>query len=181
LRLSRGRLAVGSAALAAKTLPAIRTLRRLRTLTLSLKRLAAAHLRLSGTANSRGRVGLLPSVGLRPHGGLTGEARTIRSWIFGGSRAVDGLELAVALDGFVYARGLRRKRLRPRGWRALREEAVLRAHSRSNRRTDRPVRYAETIAARHDRHVTRHHVPSAQLRRAYAPYWRRATSKLFRR
>jgi hypothetical protein len=174
-------LAVGSAALAAKTLPAIRTLRRLGTLTLSLKRLAAAHLRLSRIANPCCRVGLLPNVGLRPHGGLTGEARTIRSWVFRGSRAIDGLELTVVLDRLVYVCGLIGKRLRPGGWRALRQEAVLCAHARSNHRTDRPIGYAEIIATRHDRQVARHHAAATQVRRGHAPGGPSAASKASRR
>src|SRR2546428_6032579 len=116
------------------------------------------------------QLGSPPSFRLLSRRGLTGEARTIRSRIFGGSRSVDSLELAATLDGFTYARGLRGKRLRPRGRRVPREEAVLRNHSRSKRRIDRPVRYAETIAARHDRQVAGHHVPSTQFRRRYAPY-----------
>jgi hypothetical protein len=58
---------------------------------------------------------------------------------------------------------------------------VLRTHSRSSRRTDRPIGHAKTVVAGHDREVACHHVSTAQLRRAYAPHGPRTTSEAFRR
>jgi hypothetical protein len=112
-------LTVRRAALSAKTLPAVGNLCRLRTLTLSFKRLAAAYLGLDRIANSCCRIRLRRTVHLRPRGRLAVEARAIRGGIFGAPRSINGLKLSAALDGLIYVFGLAGKRLRPRRWRAL--------------------------------------------------------------
>jgi hypothetical protein len=132
-------------------------------LTLSFQRLAAARLRLDRISNSRGRVGLLPRARLWPRGRLTCEA-AIRARIFGGSRPVDCLELSVALDRFIYACGLRRKRLRSSCRCALRQKAVRRAHSRCGCRTNGPISHTQTVTSGNHRQIARHHAPVTQVR-----------------
>ena len=95
-------MSTGTATLAAKPLPPIRTLRRLRMMTLSFNRLAPANLRLNGIACSRTHVRLWHSGRLLPHIRLAREAWPIRGWIFSGPRSVDGLELAITLNGLIY-------------------------------------------------------------------------------